>query len=127
MNYDSLKNLVVGILKAKVNCGHRHANTEQALQWEALSMEMSNHVLTGIGSCHRNLEHAVLELTLFKLPHQKWKLSVPPSNDSVAHPAACQARERLLGISGNHISSLWIDKKCIQLIMEWEIRVCVAF
>lgn len=127
MNYDSLKNLVVGILKAKVNCGHRHPNTEQALQWEALSMVMSNHVLTGIGSCHRNLEHAVLELTLFKLSHQNGNSQSPPQmTDSVAHTAACQARERFLGISGNHIL-VWIDRKHIQLIMEWEIVVCVDF
>lgn len=78
MNYDSLKNIVVGILKAKVNCGHRHPNTEQALQWEALSMVMSNLVLTGIRSCHRNLEHAVLELILFKLSHQNGKTQSPP-------------------------------------------------
>ena len=44
---------------------NRYPDTKQALSWEALSMVMNNHVLTGRVSYHRNLEHAVLELTLF--------------------------------------------------------------
>lgn len=75
---------------------HRHPGPKQALSWEALSMVMSNHVLTGRGSYHRNLERVRLELTLFKLSHHKWKLTAPPSGDSMHHPAVPQARRRLL-------------------------------
>lgn len=41
-------------------------------------MVISNHVLTGRVSYHRNLEHAVLELTLFKTVPSKMQTHSPP-------------------------------------------------
>lgn len=54
-------------------------------------MVMSNHVLTGRVSYHRNLEHAVLELTLFKTVPSKnanSQSSPTPQVTGLYHPAA---------------------------------------
>lgn len=69
-------------------------------------MVMSSHVLTGLVSCHRNLEHAVLELTLLKTVPSKMETHSPPSSDSIARPAAPQARKRLLDVPRNQSSAV---------------------
>lgn len=56
------------------------------------------HVLTGVSSYHRNLEHAVLELTSPKRSHPKWKLTTPQM--VVRITCSSLARERWLAIPG---------------------------
>lgn len=82
-------------------------------------MVMRNHVLTGVSSCHRNLEHAVLELTLLKLSHP---------NDSIVHPAVYQDREKLLAFLGTiFLQSLDRQEKKNPANTKWGTEAYVAF
>lgn len=68
---------------------------------------MLKHVLTGVSSYRRNLEPAVLELTLLKLSHPKWKLTTPQKVVS---------QNLQLPGQGKMTSHSWVDKKRIQLM-----------
>lgn len=86
---------------------NRHPEAKQALSWETLSAVTSNPVLTGRTSYHRDLEHAVLELTLFKTVPSKMETHRPPPQVTAPHhPAAPQARARLAGIPRSQIPAV---------------------
>lgn len=68
---------------------------------------MLKHVLTGVSGYHRNLEHAVLELTSLKLSCPKWKLTTPLM--VVSHNLQLPGQGKMTGHS-------WVDKKQIQLM-----------